>query len=91
MNAQSELYYIQRQAGQPISYPSSDDFVAYGEKYGFPLQASEDVLGLSYSYGRHFAEQGNAEAARYFLSIFYNLTRDEEVKEIIDSLPENEE
>ena len=86
VNAQSEMYYIQHQAGQPFAIPTLEDFRSYGEKYGFPLQPSDDVLGLTYSYGKHFANQGNADIAGYFLNIFYDLTQDEEVKALLDSL-----
>lgn len=91
LNAQSEMYYIQHKAGRQIQPPSQEAFESYGKKYGFPVHPSEDVLGLSYSYGKHFAEQGNGEAARYFWTIFYELTGNREIKALIDRIPENKE
>lgn len=45
----------------------------------------------AYTYGKHFLEQGEKEAARYFLGILYELTQDEQVKEMLspDYSPED--
>lgn len=91
LNAQSEMYYIQRKAGRQIPPPSQEAFESFGQQYGFPVHPSEDILGLSYAYGKHFAEQGNSEGARYFWTVFYELTGNEEIKQMIDSLPDSEE
>ena len=89
--AMSELYYIQQKAGKVIPPPKMDRFREISEQYGFPAGADRDVLGLSYNYGKHFAEQGNTAAARYCWEITYDLTDDEEIKELIDKLtPEKE-
>ena len=90
LNAQSELYYIQRKAGRQIPPPAQEAFESYGEKYGFPVHPSEDILGIPYAYGKHAAELGNSDAARYFWTVFYDLTGSTEIKSLIDSLPESE-
>ena len=89
--AMSELYYIQQKAGKVIPPPKMDRLREISEQYGFPVGADKDVLGLSYHYGKHFAEQGNTEAARYCWEITYGLTDDEEIKKMIDNLPPEEE
>ena len=61
----------------------------YAEKYGFPIGADDDILGLSFSYGKHFYQENAADAARYFLGIAYDLTDDDEIKKMIDSLPDD--
>lgn len=51
------------------------------------MGADDDILGLSVSYGRHFLEQNAPDAARYFLSIAYDLTDNEEIGKMLESLP----
>jgi hypothetical protein len=51
----------------------------------------EDILRLSISYGKHFLEQNNPDIARYFLSIAYDLTDDEEIGKALENLPEDPE
>ena len=85
--AMSELYYIQQKAGKVIQPPKMDRLREISEQYGFPVGADQDVLGLSYHYGKLFAEQGNTEAARYCWEITYGLTDDEDIKKMLDKLP----
>ncbi len=85
--AMSELYYIQQKAGKVIQPPKMDRLRKISEQYGFPVGADQDVLGLSYHYGKLFAEQGNTEAARYCWEITYGLTDDEDIKKMLDKLP----
>ena len=87
---QSELYYINQVAGG-IKEPSYEVVEAYSEKYGFPTGANGDILGLAYTYGKHFMEDGQNEAARYCIGILYELTQDEDVKKMLDSIPADEE
>ncbi len=89
--AMSELYYIQQKAGRVIPPPKMEYLREIAEKYGFPVGADPDVLGLSYSYGKHFAEEGDTAGARYCWQITYDLTDDEEIKEMMDRLPPDEE
>ena len=85
--AMSELYYIQQKVGRVISPPDMDYLREISEKYGFPVGADPDVLGLSFSYGKHFAENGDPDGARYCWQITYDLTDVEEIKAMIDQLP----
>ena len=85
---QSELYYINSKTEGKIKQPSMAEARQYAEKYGFPIGADDDILGLSFSYGKHFYQEKASEAARYFLGITYDLTDDDEIKKMIDSLPE---
>ena len=89
-NAQSELYYISSATGGKIPEPTIEQVREYGEKYGFPIGADGDILGLSISYGKHFLEENVPNAARYFLSIAYDLTGEESIREIIEKLPEEQ-
>lgn len=85
---QSELYYINHKTGGKMEQPSMEDVKKYAEKYGFPIGADDDVIGLSFSYGKHFFQENQPQAARYFLNITYGLTDDDEIRRMIDSLPE---
>jgi hypothetical protein len=86
---QSELYYISSKTGGKVKQPSMTEARQYAEKYGFPIGADDDILGLSLSYGKHFYQENAAEAAKYFLGIAYDLTDDDEIKKMIDSLPDD--
>ena len=43
---------------------------------------------MSFAYGKHFAEQGDAAGARYCWQITYDLTDDEDIRKMMDKLPE---
>jgi len=83
---QSQLFYIQQVSGKPIPELSYDDVQGLLKKNEIPTDASNTILGIAYSIGKSAAEQGNNDAARYFFSILYDLTHDDEVKEMIDKL-----
>lgn len=54
----------------------------------FLVGAHEDVVGMAFAYGKHFMEQGNSDAVRYCLTIVFDLTQDESIRKMLDSLPE---
>lgn len=84
--AQSELYYISSSTGKQIQEPSFDEIKVYAQKYGFPIGADSDIVSLSAGYGKHFLEENDLDPARYFLSIAYDLTHDEEIGKVLDHL-----
>ncbi len=88
-NAMSELYYIQHKSGRMFPEPSPERMKEIGNEYDFPIGPNHDVLGLSFAYGKHFAEEGNTEGAKYCWEITYALTGDEKIRELIDQLPGN--
>lgn len=87
-SAMSEIYYIQQKTNGSVPNPKVEEFDSYGEKYGFPIGADKDIIGIAYSYGKYFLEsdEDEQEAAKFFFTIMYDLTKDEEIKEIIDKL-----
>lgn len=85
-NAQSELYYIQTKTDGTLKQPNMEDMKLYSETYGFPIGADDNIIGLSYTYGKHFMDEGDTELAQYFLGIVYELTEDGEVKGILNGL-----
>jgi hypothetical protein len=89
--AQSELYYIQSKVGGEPILPSDEQLEEYAIRYEFPLGASQDVLGLAYAYGKHSLDAKAYDGARYFLDIVYGLTSDEDVRELLNQIPEKNE
>ena len=83
---QNELNYINQVAGG-IKQPTVDDMQRYSTQYGFPMGADKDVLGMAHAYGTSFLKENNFDGARYCFDILYELTGDEEVKKLIDSIP----
>ena len=83
---QSELYYINQKASTVIPDPTMEDIQEYADKYGFPFKADEDIVGLSYAYGKHFYEAGNKDYAKYFLTIAYELTDMEPAERMLKEL-----
>ena len=85
--AQSELYYIQSKVGARSLRPTEEQLRQYASQYRFLIGASNDVLSLAYTYGKHALEENDFDMARYFLEIVYKLTDDEEVGMLLEKLP----
>lgn len=50
----------------------------------YPL--NENIIELSYTYGKYFMDEGDTELAQYFFEIAYEVTEDGEVKGVLDGL-----
>ncbi|MDO4544957.1 MAG: hypothetical protein Q4C25_02265 [Bacillota bacterium] len=87
---QSELYFINATTKAEIKAPSLEEVKKYAEKYGFPMGPNPEVAGLAFTYGEHCLKEGLSQGARYFLNIFYDLTNDEEIKEMLEKIPEDD-
>ena len=85
-NAQSELYYIHSKTSKEFHEPTFDEIKKYGEKYGFPIGASDKVIGLAMTYGQRFLDNENIEATVYCLEIVYSLTHNDKIKSLIEQL-----
>ena len=85
---QNELMYINKISGKEIVQPSIDDMKKVADKYGFTIGAHEDVLGIAFAIGKDAMGNGKSgnETAKYFFSIVYNLTGDDDIKQLIDKL-----
>ena len=88
--AQSQLLYIQQVTGKQVQSPSNEEFVQIFKQHEIPSGANEIVLGIAVALGKSAREQGHFDAARFFFSILYDLTFDDEVKGWIESLPASE-
>ncbi len=87
--AQSELWYIEQNAGADYSMPSHEEIGTYAEQYNIPLGANRDVVGIAIGFGEQSEKAGQIAAAKYFYSIAYDLTYLDEIKARLDALPEN--
>jgi hypothetical protein len=85
--AQSQLYYIQQITGKKSTAPSRDEVQKTFNDNGIQFGANNHVLGIAAGLGKSAKEQGHHDAARFFFSILYDLTGDDDVKSWIDSLP----
>jgi len=84
---QSQLFYIQQVSGKQIPQFSYDEVKKLLESNGIQPEVNPLILSIAYGLGKMTAEEGNVEAAQFFLSILYDLTHDEEIKEMMDNLP----
>ncbi len=84
----TELYYIEQTTGENYN-PSVEEMLLCFEEHDIPLRASEDVLGIAYTYGKHFYEEvKDMEATAYFWGIFDELQEDEEIKKVLEEIKE---
>lgn len=82
----SEMFYISQKTGKQVSQPTLEDIKKVAEKYGFPVGAHKDVVGIAYSMGMQALEADNKDVALFFLGIVYSLTEADEVGELIAKL-----
>lgn len=86
----SEILYIQEKSGKDAKQFVDSEFAKKTcKKYGFPFGPDKNILGLAYSYGKHFIEKGNKEGAEYCLQIVYDLTNDKTIAKQIEELSTN--
>lgn len=86
--AQSELWFIQQNAGAGFSMPSDEEIVDVVKQYNIPLGADRDVVGIAISIGEDSEKAGQIAVAKYFYDIAYDLTGIDEIKDRLDALPE---
>lgn len=83
--AQSQLYYIHTKAPN-CKRPDMKEMQVFSERYKFPIGPYDDVLSLALTYGQKMLEDGRVDFAIFFLEIFYELTGDKNVEEILIDL-----
>ena len=84
--AQAELLYISSVTEETPKFPKLGRVIKLLEKYNIQLGPNKLILGLAYSIAKMAQENKNSGMAKNFYKIFYDLTKDEEVKKIIDSI-----
>lgn len=65
-----------------------DELQAQYEKDDIPFGPDEEVLKLAQATGNYYYSRGEEQPAFYFLSVVYDLTKDEELKKTLDKLAE---
>lgn len=87
---QSELYYISTKTGKVFD-PTVDDIKSAFEVNGIPFGPDRDVMGIAYTYGKHFYDEKAYNAAAYFLDIFAGFVNDDEVNKMLEFATKNME
>lgn len=87
-DAAKEIDYIQEKTDGKTGIPSLDEIKKTGEKYGFPTDPKDSIVGISAYYGHKALDDGREDVAKYFLAIAFNLTGDSNIREILDRLAE---
>ena len=82
--AHSELLYISEKTGQKINFPSHDELIKSLKDHNIQLGANELVLGIAAGVAQEAHKAGNTDMAIFFLEIFYDLTNNDNAKELID-------
>lgn len=85
--ARSELYGISQETNGEVNGINAEEARKITEQYQIPFGPSKHVLGMAHAYARQNLEKKDYPTARYFLSLLYALTDDEDIKGVIDSLP----
>jgi len=85
--AESELLYIAQKIDQDVIPPSLERLQELFAENGIQLGANTLVLQTAMNLGNQAVDANDYETARYFYTIFYDLTGHERVKDLIDALP----
>ena len=88
--AQSQLFYIQQKTGVQAPMPSEDEVDDILAEKDIQYGSDSIVNSLALLLGQQMLEEQNYSMARYFYSILYSMTYNEEIREIIDNLPQEE-
>ena len=86
--AQAERFRIHEQTNGAAGRPSPAELRQIGETYGIPIGADRDVVGLALAIGRNGLEKRQKAAARYYLTIAYNLTRSQSIEALLKQAEE---
>jgi len=90
VSAQSELFVIQQITGKVASMPSMDKIKKLFKKNDIPLGPNPIVLEIAAAIAGIMEKEGHNDAARYYLSMLYDLTGSDDVKKRLDALPEED-
>lgn len=80
---QSELYYIS-QVSEKMYEPTEEELKKHFDDNDIPFGPNVEILRIAYGYGKHFYDDGNMDAAVYFLSIFADFVNDDEANRMLE-------
>lgn len=84
--ADEELSYLRTALNQPVREYSIRELQKLLSDYQIPTGPNPDTLGIAYRVGQLELDAGNIENAKDCFSMVYDLTRDEEVREILEKI-----
>lgn len=89
--AYHELEYICQKSGKVPEIPSQETIKEVCRRCNIPERGDETLLKLAYDNGKYCLETKNYAFASYFLGILYGLTKAPDIKEMLDSIPSEED
>jgi len=84
--AYSEIMYISEKTGLEIKAPDPQSVINILEDNDIKFGADNLILSIAYSIGREAQKTNQNEIAKFYFNIVYELTKDDEIKKIIDKL-----
>ncbi len=84
--ASAALTVLEQLLGDEFYMPTLLDVRKYAHDIGFPLGANKALLNSAYAYALDDLKSKNMESALYFLDIVYDLSQNDEVKTLLDSI-----
>ncbi len=84
--ASAALTVLQQLPGDEFYMPTLLDVRKYAHDLGFPLGANKTLLNSAYAYALDDLKSKNMDSALYFLDIVYDLSQNDEVKTLLDSI-----
>jgi tetratricopeptide (TPR) repeat protein len=84
--AHSELLYISNKIGLEIKSPDQQNILKLLKDNDIQFGANDLILSIAYSIGQEAQKNNQNSIAKYFYSIVFDLTEDNEIKEIMDKL-----
>ena len=84
--ANSELYYIIKETGKELPEFGPEEVKQILSMREIQFGVSQDVLGISYAFAQRFEKEKNADAARFFYDILYDLTHDDGIRKKLEGL-----
>lgn len=81
---QGELHHIRSITQKKLVPPSRKEVEAAFEKYGMHPGADDEVVSVVASLSKHAMETKKNDEALFYLTVLYGLTRDPDVKEMLD-------
>jgi len=84
--AQSQLYYISQKTGKATQMPEFSTIQAVFTQNNLEYGANKQVCEIAFGAANHMEQRGNIEGARFFYSILYDLTLNEQIKARMDNL-----
>lgn len=85
----AELFYISQKTGLKIEEPEQDEILKTLHEYDIQIGASEAVIGIAQALGEKALETKQIDLARYCLGMTCELTGNEEAKEMLGELAQD--